>query len=68
VIVYVPPGVFFVPCCPLEVVKFKVEDALPAPGTTDAGENAQLAPVGNPLQVRETEVAKLPPSPVTAAV
>lgn len=56
------------PCCPLEVAKFKVDDALPAPGATDAGENAQLAPVGNPLHARETEVAKLPPSPVTVNV
>lgn len=56
------------PCCPLEVVKLKFDDALPAPGITDVGENAQLAPVGNPLHASETEVAKLPPSSVTVDV
>lgn len=52
----------------MEVVKLKFDDALPAPGITDVGENAQLAPVGNPLHASETEVAKLPPSPVTVDV
>lgn len=61
-------GVFFVPCPPLEVVKFSVDDALPAPGATEAGENEQFAPAGNPPQLRLTEPAKLPPRAVIVAV
>lgn len=52
----------------MEVVKLKFDEALPAPGITDVGENAQLAPVGNPLHASETDVAKFPPRPVTVDV
>lgn len=45
-----------------------VDDALPLPGTTDAGENTQLAPAGSPLQASGTAVEKLPPIPVTVGV
>ena len=36
--------------------------ALVAPGTTDEGENEQLAPLGNPEQLSETALLKLPPT------
>lgn len=44
------------------------DEALPAPGTTDAGENEQLAPVGNPEQLSATALLKLPPTAETVMV
>ena len=52
------------PCCPLEVVKLSVDDALPAPGDTESGENEHFVAAGSPPQLRVTESAKLPPSAV----
>ena len=44
------------------------DEALDAPGTTDAGENEQLAPLGNPEQLSETALLKLPPTAETVTV
>jgi len=64
--VYVPSGVLIPPdCCVLMVSR---DVALPAPGTTDAGENEQLAPVGNPEQLNATGLLKLPPTAETVMV
>ncbi len=74
VIMYVPAGVFFVPCWPLPVAipKADVPELLgagaPLPGVTDAGENVQLAPVGRPPQLRLTVPLKVPPRALTVAV
>ena len=66
--VKVPLGVFLVPCCPLEVAICRLEVAEALPSETDAGENAQVAAVGNPAQLRVTALGKLPPSATTVAV
>ena len=44
------------------------DEALDAPGTTDAGENEQLAPLGNPEQLSETALLKVPPTAETVMV
>jgi hypothetical protein len=56
VMVYVPAGVFLTPCCPLLEVITRVADADVVPGTTAAGENEQNAEIGNPEQLRPTEL------------
>lgn len=56
VMLYVPAGVFLTPCCPLLEVISRVADADVVPGTTAAGENEQNAEVGNPEQLRVTEL------------
>ena len=68
VTVYVPAGVFFVPCWPFEVVRLNDDEALPEPGASDAGEKEQLAPVGNPLQESPTAFENVPPKALTLAV
>ena len=45
-----------------------VDDALVAPGVTDAGESAQMAPCGRPEQARPTALLKLPPRAETMIV
>ena len=45
------------------------DDEAPAEsGTTDAGENEQLAPDGNPEQLSATALLKLPPTAETVTV
>jgi hypothetical protein len=52
----------------LLVESCKLEEAEPLAGETDAGEKAQVAPAGNPEQLRLTAPGKFPPNAVAVTV
>ena len=68
VIVNAPFGVFGTPCCPLPVDRVRLELADPLAGDTEAGEKAQLAPAGSPVQLRLIAPGKAPPRAVALTV
>ena len=64
--VYVPAGVPLLPRR-LLVLTVMVEFAIPRPGVTEPGENAQLAAAGSPEQVQATDEPNVPPRADTLA-